>query len=105
MRQAQQWWCAVAKEVNSPSSSPMLYEYTDSSTITSNCNIISNKEAGYYIAQLYGTSEQSILYSDGMNLFVSGSSAPIPGNIVSAISKQPIDLDSIDVDEFIYSSE
>lgn len=92
LREASHWWGAIAKEVNNPSSHPMVNDYVSESQHENAESVLDGIAAGYYVVQLFGTSEMSIVYSDGRHCYVAGGNTPLPTNVVNAISVNPLDL-------------
>jgi hypothetical protein len=92
LREARHWWGAIAKEINNPSGHPMVNDYVVESQNENAESVIDGIVAGYYVVQLFGTSDMSIVYSDGRHCFVAGSNTPLPTNVVNAISINPLDL-------------
>jgi hypothetical protein len=70
----------------------MVNDYVVESQNENAESVIDGIVAGYYVVQLFGTSDMSIVYSDGRHCFVAGRNTPLPTNVVNAISINPLDL-------------
>lgn len=105
LREARHWWCAIAREINDPSGHPMINEYVAEIQDENAENILEGISAGFYVVQLFGTSDKAIIYSDGRHCYAAGSNTPLPTNQVSAITLEPLDLDDINAGPFQYLTD